>query len=141
MSRSLKVAFRSQRAKALCRGVEWRLSFEQWMRIWECSGFLGQRGRLRGQYCMARNGDVGPYSVENVSIQPVSVNTSDGCKRGDSLARSKSRCLSAKGWTRIASGYQVMFGRKYIGTFGSEAAAKAAHLMAVESHFGALECK
>lgn len=66
----------SQRSKAIHRKIEWRISFPDWMRIWKESGKLEQRGRGTG-YCMARFGDSGPYSAENVEIITASQNASD----------------------------------------------------------------
>jgi hypothetical protein len=50
------------------RGVPFLLTFDQWCSIWNESGKWAQRGNLAGQYCMARNGDVGAYEVGNVRI-------------------------------------------------------------------------
>lgn len=61
-------AFRDQRNAAKGRGIEWRLSFEEWIFIWEQSGKLHLRGRNSGCYVMARNGDQGAYEVGNVEI-------------------------------------------------------------------------
>lgn len=64
----LKIAFIDQRRRAIERGVEFLFTFEQWLKIWQDSGHLHERGCHRGQYCMARYGDVGPYAIENVRI-------------------------------------------------------------------------
>jgi hypothetical protein len=61
--------FNDQKSMSKKRNVEWRLSFEEWMSIWESSGHLEQRGRGQGRYVMSRRGDCGPYSVDNVFIQ------------------------------------------------------------------------
>lgn len=61
-------SFRSQRDLSKLRGIDFLLTFEEWLQIWQDSGHLNERGRKKGQYCMARYGDVGPYSVENVKI-------------------------------------------------------------------------
>lgn len=60
--------YRQHRRDALGRGIKFKLTFEQWCRIWEQSGKWALRGRKRGQYVMARFGDRGPYSVSNVHI-------------------------------------------------------------------------
>ena len=57
--------------------VEMRLTFEQWCDIWVDSGKWGQRGNRRGQYVMARKGDIGHYEVGNVSIILHSENNSE----------------------------------------------------------------
>ena len=60
--------FNTQRRQAKHRKIAWELTFEQWLKIWQDSGNLIGRGRKTGQYVMARNGDVGPYAVDNVKI-------------------------------------------------------------------------
>lgn len=61
-------AYRRQRENAQKRGVEWKLTLAEWWQVWVTSGYWRERGRLGHQYCMARNGDVGPYAIDNVRI-------------------------------------------------------------------------
>ena len=68
--------FTEQRRNARLRGVEWRITFKEWWSVWQTSGKYGKRGRGNG-YCMARFGDAGPYSVDNVEIISNSQNISD----------------------------------------------------------------
>lgn len=63
-----KLAYSQQKWMATKRGIAWKLTFEQWYDIWEKSGRWNERGRKFGQYVMARYGDVGPYSVNNIHI-------------------------------------------------------------------------
>jgi hypothetical protein len=44
------------------------LTFDQWLNVWAASGHLEERGRKRGQYVMARPGDLGAYEVGNIKI-------------------------------------------------------------------------
>lgn len=62
------------------RGIRFLLTFEEWFVIWEDSGVFHLRGRQRGQYCMARYGDKGPYAVGNVEIIPMTKNSSDSMR-------------------------------------------------------------
>ncbi len=64
----LRWKFAIQRGKAKDRNIEWELTYEQWIKIWTDSGHLHERGCRRGQYVMARKGDKGPYSADNVMI-------------------------------------------------------------------------
>jgi len=57
--------------------LEMRLTFDQWLDIWLASGKLLMRGLRKGQYCMARKGDLGHYEIGNVSIQLSSENARD----------------------------------------------------------------
>jgi hypothetical protein len=50
------------------RGIEFLLSFEEWLQIWLDSGHLHERGKDKDQYCMARYGDRGAYAIGNVRI-------------------------------------------------------------------------
>lgn len=63
-----RAAFKSQRNSAAKRGIQFMLSFDQWWGIWQASGKWEQRGKLEGQYVMARFGDSGPYAIDNVRI-------------------------------------------------------------------------
>lgn len=65
------------RANAVRRGVPFNLTFEEWWSIWEASGKWAKRGPRKGQYCMARYGDLGAYEVGNVRIALCESNTAD----------------------------------------------------------------
>lgn len=60
--------WRRQRLNAGIRGIEWKLSFVEWCRIWDESGNWPRAGRGKGRYCMARFRDAGAYEVGNVKI-------------------------------------------------------------------------
>ncbi len=70
-------AFMRQRTNASSRGIAWNLSLADWWKIWETSGKWSLRGRGQGRYVMSRLGDMGPYSRENVFIQPMTDNSSN----------------------------------------------------------------
>jgi len=67
--------FNQQRHTAKQRGIPWELTFGSWLEIWKQSGHLHERGRERGEYQMARPGDVGPYASSNVRIIPMESNS------------------------------------------------------------------
>lgn len=64
------VAFIEQRKNSKRRCIAFAMTFQQWWNIWQKSGHWNERGRRDGRflYVMARYGDVGPYSVDNVRI-------------------------------------------------------------------------
>lgn len=63
----LRLRYHDQRLKATVnRGLGWEFTFETWLEWWQGTGKLAERGNRRGQYCMARYGDQGPYAPENV---------------------------------------------------------------------------
>jgi hypothetical protein len=66
--------------RARDRGVDWQMSFEEWMTVWLESGHWLQRGKGRGRYNMSRINDTGPYAVDNVFIQLHEENARDGHK-------------------------------------------------------------
>lgn len=66
--RTLAMAYRGQRYHAQQRGIEFKLTFDEWLAIWKRSKRLPQRGCRRGQYVMARFNDAGAYEVGNVKI-------------------------------------------------------------------------
>lgn len=70
----LKDAWVFQKCSAQRRGIEFLLTFEEWLRIWEDSGHLHERGKFKHQYCMARFGDRGAYVVGNVFITTMEEN-------------------------------------------------------------------
>lgn len=89
-----KMRFCQQRARAKVRGVEFLLTFEEWLDIWTKSGKLAERGKKRGQYNMGRIGDVGPYAVGNVKILRHETNATEG---------SIGHTLSASGREKVAA--------------------------------------
>jgi hypothetical protein len=70
----MRKVFNQQKSNAKRRGIAWRLTFEEWSKIWTDSGKWELRGRNSGQYCMSRPGDQGSYAVDNVRIVPVTLN-------------------------------------------------------------------
>ena len=60
--------YETHKANAKQRGIAWEFDFDGWMAVWDKSGKFDKRGKRVGQYVMARFGDVGPYSVDNVKI-------------------------------------------------------------------------
>lgn len=68
-------AYRAHAANAGERGIEFKLTFEQWWALWE--PHYGQRGTRVGQKVMCRTGDAGAYEVGNVRIDTVSGNGSE----------------------------------------------------------------
>ena len=61
-----KQRFRQQQSHAKRRGIEFKLTFEQWCDA--CHKDWGNRGTRSGQLVMCRNKDQGPYEVGNFRI-------------------------------------------------------------------------
>ena len=66
--------YRGQKSHSRTRGIEFNLTFEEWLDIWLSSGYWHLRGKGKGTYVMSRIGDTGPYEVGNVFIQSNSDN-------------------------------------------------------------------
>lgn len=81
----LRHAFQSQLNSAKKRGIKFKLTYETWLKVWIDSGRLPERGRLTGQYCMARPGNKGNYEVGNVQIVTVGQNCAE--RNGDPRIR------------------------------------------------------
>jgi hypothetical protein len=74
---SLANAYTQQRNTAGIRGIGWEMTFPEWVGVWRKSGHLAERGRTGDGYVMARYADSGPYSVANVYITTLRVNSRD----------------------------------------------------------------
>lgn len=94
--------FRDQKNNARARGIEFILTFEEWMFVWKQSGKLLQRGLGKGKYCMARIGDVGPYAIDNIKIIRFEDNSSEG---------SLGQRPKSKAWRKVHS--EAMRGHKH----------------------------
>jgi hypothetical protein len=72
--KKLRIAYSWQKHNSKLRGIEWNLSFGEWLDFWEKSGKLPYRGKTKGCYCMCRTDDTGPYSIDNIRIDTVKNN-------------------------------------------------------------------
>ena len=70
--------FRTQRNNARRRNIDWQFTYDEWIEWW--GEDITNRGRKNGQLVMARNGDVGPYNVQNVQKLKAEENASDAVK-------------------------------------------------------------
>lgn len=68
-------AYRTHAASAAQRGIEFKLTFDQWWALWE--PHYPQRGRNVGQKQMCRTGDTGAYEAGNVRIDTVQGNADE----------------------------------------------------------------
>lgn len=94
--------------------IEFRLTFEQWNAIWDDSGKYQERGRRRGQYCMARFNDLGHYEVGNVFIQLHSDNVAQGNARKAGTKARQGKTEDAK--RRIGAGIRLAWASKPVVT-------------------------
>ena len=81
-----RLAFLGHRFGAKKRGLGFDFTYEQWVGWWEKHlgpDWFTLRGTGTGQYVMARFGDKGPYSVENVRCATGTQNRKEGLHRKD----------------------------------------------------------
>jgi hypothetical protein len=90
LMRKSKKDFVNHKHRAKNRGVSFLLSFDEWIKIWNESGHLSERGRGAGRFVMSRFNDIGPYSIDNVAIISQEENLSQGHK-GKKHKRIKSK--------------------------------------------------
>lgn len=67
-----RVAYRTHAANAAQRGIEFKLTFDEWWGLW--AEHYTQRGRSAGMKHMCRTGDQGAYEVGNVRIDTMEAN-------------------------------------------------------------------
>jgi hypothetical protein len=114
------LAYRQQRKNCRRRNIPFLLSFEAWLNIWHDSGHFKERGVFKGQYVMARFGDVGPYSADNVKIvinrinQQETVHTVSSRKKRRLKMLGQKRTLQVRNnISRSKTGYKnPQFGKK-----------------------------
>jgi hypothetical protein len=74
--------YSKHKSSAKIRGIDFKLTFEEWLDIWQTSGFYEKRGRGRGTYVMSRYNDTGAYEIGNVFIQSNAQNIIDAKNTG-----------------------------------------------------------
>jgi len=90
--------YNTQKSNAKRRSIEFCITFDEWLEIWEASGKWALRGRGADKYCMCRIGDTGAYSVENVFIGQGKQNVRDGnLGKLDSEETKRKKSEAAKG--------------------------------------------
>jgi transposase-like protein len=117
-------AYCRQKNSARHRGIEWDITFAQWLAVWRQSGRLELRGRGKGHYVMSRIKDDGGYRMGNVHIQLSTVNNSEGIKK------CRSHKAANTGVWRLYPGstraWIAKVGRVLVGRYPTEAEAAAA---------------
>jgi hypothetical protein len=133
-------AFKCQRQNAKHRGVAWEITFPEWVAVWDASGKWAERGRKRGQYVMARYGDVGPYRVGNVEIQQTNENVKDWNDRGGAMRITLAMIGKGRGWyyhagpkTPQGRPYRANFRGMTLGHYATPDEARAVYIAAVSN--------
>lgn len=71
-----KNRYHQQRYQAARRGIEFKLTYSEWITWWLATGKYHLRGRDKGKYVMARKGDQGAYELGNIECITHSENVS-----------------------------------------------------------------
>lgn len=96
-------AFYGQARSAKRRGILFLFTLTEWWEWWQVDGRWDRRGRTKGAFVMARHGDQGPYSPENVYCATQQQNHQDAdpikhreaCKLGIQKAVAQGMVLGA----------------------------------------------
>jgi hypothetical protein len=88
-----RAAYSVQKRTAKQRGIEWKFTFNEWWAWWQVGNRWEQRGHGLGKLQMARFGDEGSYSPENVYCATHEQNVKDTPKEKLSAA-------NKAGWAR-----------------------------------------
>jgi len=76
--------------------IQFLLTFDEWLDIWQKSGKWAERGRGWNSYVMSRFNDLGNYEVGNVFIQKFGSNLRDSYKRAAESLRGRAMSEEAK---------------------------------------------
>lgn len=95
--------FRGQQRAAARRGIPFLFSFEEWWAWWQVDNRWARRGVRKDCLVMARKGDRGPYSPENVTCKTQHENRQESAEllRADPIFRAR---MSAKMYREHADG-------------------------------------
>jgi len=77
-SHSPQGKYDQQRLQAAQRGIPFLLTFEEWLAVWK--PHWHQRGSCGDCLVMARHGDVGPYSADNIKLITARENLREGLR-------------------------------------------------------------
>lgn len=110
--------YRYQKYAADKRGIDWNFTYDTWIEWWGSD--IENRGKCRGQLCMARAGDVGPYHPDNVRKAFVEENASEsnkGVTRSEEHKRqisiaNKGKTLSESTRLKISATKKEMFAQQ-----------------------------
>lgn len=88
---SMSEAYKNQVRSSRKRGIDFLLTFEEWRDWWLIDNRWSNRGRHSGQFVMARRGDAGPYSIDNIYLATSRQNLQDipAAVRRDSVERAR----------------------------------------------------
>ena len=113
-------AFYIQRRGAKKRGISFKLTFEEWLIIWNDSGHLHERGHKRGQYVMARYGDKGAYEKMNVRIILAGENVAEWCKGKPLSTEHRKKVSDTKRGSKLSAKHRRRISEAQIGRIVSK---------------------
>lgn len=74
-----KIRFNSHKQSAKLRGIDFKLTFDEWNNWWLANGIDKNYPTVKGgsRPCMSRFNDTGPYSLNNIFLSTISKNMKD----------------------------------------------------------------
>ena len=81
------IKFRKHRHHAKKRGIPFLFTFDEWWNIWIKSGHWYEMGITRGKFQMARMGDRGGYTKDNVRIITQEENKAEYIRTAETRAK------------------------------------------------------
>ncbi len=137
-------AYSHHKARATFDGIAWEFTFESWHSMWVSAGGFCLRGKGAGKFVMARHGDVGPYSPENVTIKLGAENATEAfentpyIERCNTIGRPGTGIAGGRGYwfdaSHPAKPWRARFQRRHLGRFTNEDQARAAYVKAATEY-------
>jgi hypothetical protein len=87
--------YKVHRTNAGLRGIEFKLTFDEWFSWWKATGHYHERGREVGKYVMGRKGDQGAYELGNIECVQAQVNSTAAHEGKTRTAETKARMSEA----------------------------------------------
>lgn len=128
----LAAAYRCQLKNANARGIAFKLTFVEWLSVWQRSGKIEERGRRKEAYVMSRICDKGGYEVGNVCIKTLQENSREATKKWIGKVKTLPRGVFESYPGREAP-YLAKVGKKSLGLFRTPDEASAARRAFIQS--------
>lgn len=70
IQKNLRVTWTRSKAQARSRNEVWAIDWEDYYYIWTVTGAVNQKGRSQDSLCLARLDPHGPWTTDNVQLEP-----------------------------------------------------------------------
>jgi hypothetical protein len=132
--RQARAAYRTQRNSAKRRGIPFLFTFAEWWDWWQVDNRWDRRGMGKDALVMARIGDTGPYSTENVYCATHAQNAGD--KHATEDARQAAARDAKEKWAR-GFDFRIAKGSRHVRSIPIDTpAGRFANATEAAEHFG-----